>query len=272
MGSSDLEPQALRRLLSQLLRSDPDFEAFCLDHFPDVYRRFSLGMERTQKENLLLVHVPSRAELIAALRKSFPDHLAWSGLERARTPREKRQLPLLVIGGLAAALLMLFVGRAVLRSNSQGASTESGSRAIAISACGALHVDDVFVVKTGSSPLAAQLLLDVRLRHGGSSAAPVNLTRAVVLCGDRTPERSPYKPSASYDLLISGAQNEAAIAQRLMPGEVDRVLLRLGFTPESAAYQYTARLKLLYNGSCMVESAPFVLSRDAARWSAQVAP
>ena len=66
MGPADLEPQTLRRLLAELLRSDPDFDAFCLDHFPDVHRRFASGMERTQKENLLLVHAPSQAQIVEA--------------------------------------------------------------------------------------------------------------------------------------------------------------------------------------------------------------
>lgn len=266
MGSSELDSQALRRLLSELLRSDPDFDAFCLDHFPDIHRRFSSGMERTQKENLLLLHAPSRSDVVAALRKRFPEAAAWQGLERFGMPRARRKLPLLALGGVGAVLLALSVGRAVLCSNTQGPTVEAVGQTTQSRACGALHIDDVFAIKAGSSPLTPQLLLDVRLRHGGSNAAPVNLTRAVVLCGDKMPERSPYESSASYDLLISGTQNEAAIAQRLSPGEVDRILIRLGYTQDASGYQYTARLQLLYNGGCVVESAPFVLSRDAARY------
>lgn len=44
----------LRRMLQLHLRLDSDLDAFCLDFFPQVKRRFSTGMERTVKESLLL--------------------------------------------------------------------------------------------------------------------------------------------------------------------------------------------------------------------------
>lgn len=43
-----------RRLLDKLFRTDQDFDAFCLDHFKNIHIRFTLGMDRIQKENLLL--------------------------------------------------------------------------------------------------------------------------------------------------------------------------------------------------------------------------
>ena len=46
----------VRARIEQLLTSDPDFDAFCIDYFPLVYHRFTIGMERTTKNNLLLVH------------------------------------------------------------------------------------------------------------------------------------------------------------------------------------------------------------------------
>ena len=46
----------LRRLIHEILRSDTDFDAFCLDHFSDVHRRFTSGMDLEQKINLLLLH------------------------------------------------------------------------------------------------------------------------------------------------------------------------------------------------------------------------
>ena len=45
---------AIRRLLTTVLVTHSDFDAFCLDHFHDVYDRFSNGMERTARLNLLL--------------------------------------------------------------------------------------------------------------------------------------------------------------------------------------------------------------------------
>lgn len=43
-----------RQLLSKILLSDADLDAFCLDYFPDVHQRFASGMDRLSKFNLLL--------------------------------------------------------------------------------------------------------------------------------------------------------------------------------------------------------------------------
>ena len=45
---------SLRQQLEARLRTDVAVDAFCLDYFPTVYHRFSKGMERTEKLNLLL--------------------------------------------------------------------------------------------------------------------------------------------------------------------------------------------------------------------------
>lgn len=44
----------IRRLLNNILITDSDFDAFCLDHFSDVYARFGNQMDRIAKMNLLL--------------------------------------------------------------------------------------------------------------------------------------------------------------------------------------------------------------------------
>ena len=46
----------LRGLLGKLLRTSPDVDALGLDYFPEIKRRFSEGMERVQRESLLLEH------------------------------------------------------------------------------------------------------------------------------------------------------------------------------------------------------------------------
>lgn len=45
---------SLRRVLQQVLRTDSDLDAFCLDYFPQVKRLFSAGMDTEQKRSLLL--------------------------------------------------------------------------------------------------------------------------------------------------------------------------------------------------------------------------
>jgi len=262
----EIKPHALRMLLSELLRSDPDFEAFCLDAYPEIYQRFGRGMQRVEKENLLLLHAPSRSELVSVLRERFPDAAVWHASRVPELQKGTRRVPLVVASMLGAVLLAAFVVRAVLRSIEQGSDVPGRGRAASTGACNALQLDDVFVVKGVGTPPNLPILLDIRLRHDGRNAALVNITRAVVECGEKTPERSPYEPSASYDLLISSEHNEAAIAQRIGPGELDRMLIRIGFTREAAGYEYSAKLKLVYNGRCEVESPPFLLSRDAARY------
>lgn len=43
-----------RGIMEKLFCTDQDLDAFCLDHFREIHRRFTLGMDRVQKENLLL--------------------------------------------------------------------------------------------------------------------------------------------------------------------------------------------------------------------------
>jgi len=44
----------IREQIDRHLKTDTDFNAFCMDIFPNVYKRFSDSMERKQKTNLLL--------------------------------------------------------------------------------------------------------------------------------------------------------------------------------------------------------------------------
>lgn len=65
----------VRRLLSHLYPSDEEFEALCIDHEPlaKVHHRFSRGMDRLSKTNLLLQLVPM-AQLLAVLRLDRAGH------------------------------------------------------------------------------------------------------------------------------------------------------------------------------------------------------
>jgi hypothetical protein len=59
---------AARKLLKSALPLDTDLEAFCLDFFPQVHRRFGSGMERLAKENLLLSLIDT-AEIVRRLQE-----------------------------------------------------------------------------------------------------------------------------------------------------------------------------------------------------------
>jgi WD40 repeat protein len=61
----------VRKRLNEILRSDSDLDAFCLDFFEEVHARFSNSMDRVAKVNDLLLHA-SLERIIDALRKSHP--------------------------------------------------------------------------------------------------------------------------------------------------------------------------------------------------------
>ena len=58
---------SLRKLLGAVLKTSTDLDAFCIDHFPEVSRRFSSGMERPAKEGILLETVEPE-EILSALK------------------------------------------------------------------------------------------------------------------------------------------------------------------------------------------------------------
>lgn len=62
---------SVRQTLGAILTSDSDLNAFCLDYFPHIYRLFSSTMDRTTKENLLLVHAPVD-DILFCLRRAEP--------------------------------------------------------------------------------------------------------------------------------------------------------------------------------------------------------
>ena len=66
-----LTPSAVRRLLGKTLPTKPELDAFCVDYFPEVSRRFTDEMDRTTKVNLLLMQVPL-VELVNRLLAEFP--------------------------------------------------------------------------------------------------------------------------------------------------------------------------------------------------------
>lgn len=58
---------ALRKLLAAALPTDAELDAFCIDEFPEVQQRFTDGMDRTSKANLLLLF-SEPAELLRRLQ------------------------------------------------------------------------------------------------------------------------------------------------------------------------------------------------------------
>lgn len=62
----------LRRMLSEILRTDSDFDAFCLDNFPRVKQKFTSSMDRTARTSTLFECVP-QDKIFAVVSKYWPD-------------------------------------------------------------------------------------------------------------------------------------------------------------------------------------------------------
>lgn len=65
---------SLRQALLRALPGDSDLDAFCLDFFSSVHQRFSQGMDRQAKLNLLLQYAPTD-EIAAKLARVAPEVL-----------------------------------------------------------------------------------------------------------------------------------------------------------------------------------------------------
>jgi len=112
-----------------------------------------------------------------------------------------------------------------------------------------LRIDDVIVKKK-------QLVrLDVRLRNVGSTT--VNVTQADLHILSRSPAAAAYAPSASYDLLLEAEHNVLPVAHALQRNDIDRFLIRVGFTPYNTSCAFTAELGLHYNEEYVTVSEPF---------------
>ena len=61
---------ALRKLINTAFLSDGDLDAFCMDYFPAIHARFTGGMDRVQKVNLLLQLARSLDELEQRIREA----------------------------------------------------------------------------------------------------------------------------------------------------------------------------------------------------------
>src|SRR5688572_29214267 len=94
----------VRVILSEMA-SDADFEAFCVDHFPEAHREFDTDMDRVERINLLFRRVGPEA-LIEALCKA--QLVPTSVLEAAKIPPvssseffERKELPAILRARLA---------------------------------------------------------------------------------------------------------------------------------------------------------------------------
>lgn len=74
MPGSRIARRDLRQLLMNVLPTDSDQDAFVIDYFTSVFRRFASGMDRPQKLNILFeAHEPD--EILAALEHHQPERV-----------------------------------------------------------------------------------------------------------------------------------------------------------------------------------------------------
>lgn len=70
---SRFERSFIRLLIKDVIKTDPDLDAFCLDKFENVFHRFTGQMDRTTKLNLLLQQ--DLDEIYEALKSLYPDEV-----------------------------------------------------------------------------------------------------------------------------------------------------------------------------------------------------
>ena len=66
---------SLRKLLGEMFADENDFDGFCLDQFPAVYRRFTNGMDREYRIRLLMENADP-IEILASLRRKHASAFA----------------------------------------------------------------------------------------------------------------------------------------------------------------------------------------------------
>jgi hypothetical protein len=70
-----LTSKCIRRLISELFKSQSEFEGFCLDYFPHVQKSFTAGMDKVARVNILLEYqINDLMPIWLALREQFPRH------------------------------------------------------------------------------------------------------------------------------------------------------------------------------------------------------
>lgn len=116
----------MRKLLDEVLRTDADLEAFCLDFFPDVQLRFSTGMQRIEKVSLLLAVELDLGLIVERLRERHPNAPALAGEPWPPASMPQRSMLL----GVAGAAVVLLTVRLVTFFLSNGTRTPTSGDAL----------------------------------------------------------------------------------------------------------------------------------------------
>lgn len=156
-----LNRHSIRDLLKRRLRSDADFEAFCLDFFPSVQARFTAGMDRVVKMNLLLEQVDDPEEILRALRQTRLGAFQPEGCDRGIAT--KKYLTIRVAIGILLVLLVLLAG-SVYRSVHPPAESSTSQRSPGEGRASSPSVPDLQHLEPTTDPSAVR-----RVKHQHTS-------------------------------------------------------------------------------------------------------
>ena len=82
----------LRQRLMKEFPTDQDFDAFCLDHYPQVKVRFAQTMDRVAKVNLLIEVVNNNTDIIAHLDEYSKSGTLIAPISRHETPKSRSRM------------------------------------------------------------------------------------------------------------------------------------------------------------------------------------
>ena len=141
----------LRLLLNKALRTDADFEAFCHDHFHDIFQRFSTGMDRVQKTTLLLA-IADHDQLAKLLSELLPTTVS-NGAASPVSSQFRQFMPLIVV-----ALVLIFMGvYRIIPSNSQSIAEPKSPHGSIHPDMAALPASDKILLYIDSKPRKAKV-------------------------------------------------------------------------------------------------------------------
>lgn len=103
---------SIRAIIEKLLITDSDLDGFCVDYFPFVYKRFTNGMDRISKVNLL-IELVSSTDLLTCFRQSHTEELEANDALLVDTPTSSWS------DDAASQLEILYQDRDVLTSYGQ---------------------------------------------------------------------------------------------------------------------------------------------------------
>jgi formylglycine-generating enzyme required for sulfatase activity len=115
---------AIRELLIEAL-DDEQFTAFCYDHFREVYQRFTLGMTRGQKAQLLLQHCDRHnclPDLLRHVEAANPEKYAeYAGRLEATAAPDQAELPETITGPHGKEMVLIPAGEFLMGTGEEEA-------------------------------------------------------------------------------------------------------------------------------------------------------